>query len=86
MVTAIVARATGGASADVLATGAVEAASALVGRAFASASVTPAVPAVTPAILGIIGREIVRRGEIVFAIDVDRETGLRLTPGCLLGY
>ena len=64
-----------------LQTGAVEAASALVGRAFASATLNPAMPAVTPAILGIIGREIIRRGECVFAIDVDPETGLRLTPG-----
>ena len=80
VVASILSRATGGAQGDVLSTGAVEAASALVGRAFASATLNPAMPAVTPAILGIIGREIIRRGECVFAIDVDRETGLRLTP------
>ena len=83
VVSAIVARATGGNPANVLQTGAVEAASALVGRAFASATLNPAMPAVTPAILGIVGREIIRRGECVdFAIDVDlsAETGLRLTP------
>ena len=80
VVAAIVARATGGNPANVLQTGAVEAASALVGRAFASATLNPVMPAVTPAILGIIGREIIRRGECVFAIDVDPETGLRLTP------
>ena len=80
VIASILSRATGGAQGDVLATGAVEAASALVGRAFASATLNPAMPAVTPAILGIIGREIIRRGECVFAIDVDRETGLRLTP------
>ena len=80
VVSAIVARATGGNPANVLQTGAVEAASALVGRAFASATINPAMPAVTPAILGIVGREIIRRGECVFAIDVDPETGLRLTP------
>ena len=80
VVASIVARATGGNPANVLQTGAVEAASALVGRAFASATLNPAMPAVTPAILGIVGREVIRRGECVFAIDVDPETGLRLTP------
>ena len=82
VVSAIVARATGGNPANVLQTGAVEAASALVGRAFASASIDARhVPSVTPAILGIIGREIVRRGECrLCSSTLTAETGLRLTP------
>ena len=60
-------------------TGAVEAAASLAARAFASATVTPDVPAVTPLVLSTIGREIVRRGECLYLIDVDA-AGLRLTP------
>ena len=47
-------------------TGAVEAAASLAARAFASATVTPDVPAVTPLVLSTIGREIVRRGECLY--------------------
>ena len=61
-------------------TGAVESAASLAARAFASATVTPDVPAVTPLVLSTIGREIIRRGECLYLIDVDPETGLRLTP------
>ena len=75
---AIIARAGGGASASVVTTAAVEASAALMARAFASAKLTPEIPAVTPAILAAIGREIIRRGEAVFVIDVDA-SGLRLT-------
>ena len=79
IVSAILARASGGGSPNVGATAAVEAASSLMGRAFASAQLTPPVEAVNPSILGMMGREIVRRGECLFIIDVDAE-GLRLTP------
>ena len=60
-------------------TGAVEAAASLAARAFASAKLTPPVSAVTPLVLSTIGREIIRRGECLFLIDVDG-AGLRLTP------
>ena len=79
VVAAIIARAGGGAAARVGTTGAVEAAASLMGRAFASAKLTPEIPAVSPAVLGMMGREIVRRGECLFMIDVDAG-GLRLTP------
>ena len=79
IVSAIIARAGGGGSADAGATGAVEAAASLAARAFASAKITPPVEAVTPLILSTIGREIIRHGECLFLIDVDGD-GLRLLP------
>ena len=79
IVAAIIARAGGGGSADAATTGAVEAAASLAARAFASATLTPEAPGVTPLILSTIGREIVRRGECLFLIEVDND-GLRLLP------
>ena len=78
IVDAILTRATGG-TAKASTTGAVEAAASLSARAFASAKVTPDVPAVSPLVLSTIGREIIRRGECLYLIDVDAG-GLRLTP------
>ena len=59
--------------ADVSATGALEAASGLVGRSFASASIEGASPlitaALTPAVMGFIGRGLIRAGQVVYALD-----------------
>ncbi len=63
------------------ATGALQAASGLVSRCFAAATVdgpTNLAMAVTPAVLSLIGRALVRRGEIVFAINVDPAGRVRL--------
>ena len=52
--------------------------------ALASASVLPAGPAaaaLTPELLGLIGRSFVRRGEVVFVIDVTDTGELLLLPG-----
>ena len=52
-------------------------------RALASADVTPlgrAADACTPELLGMIGRALVRRGEWVAAIDVDRDGRIVLVP------
>ena len=65
-------------TADPSATAALEAASGAVGRAFATAEIQPAVPALDPTVLHEIGRSLIRHGELVFAIDVDRDTGLML--------
>ena len=66
-------RAQGPTEAKVSGTGALEAASGIVGRAFASASVGGAPPlivdALTPDVLMFIGRAFLRAGESVFAID-----------------
>ena len=67
---------------DTGALGALETAAGMYARAFASASVTPLTPAteaVTPAILALIGRELIRKGELVFAIKMTLG-GLRLIP------
>ena len=69
----------GGPAAKPSTTAAVEAAAGLVARAFASAKVTPETPAITPLVLSTIGRELVRRGECLYLIDVDAD-GLRLLP------
>lgn len=69
---------------DPLAMGALEAAAGLWARAFGAARVTgaegPATSAVTPAVLAMVGRQLVRRGEAVFAIDVDRRGRVQLLP------
>ena len=73
LVTAILSRAQGQSTALPAAVGALEAASGLVSRAFASAVVqtasTPVLRSLTPSCLALIGRALVRRGEIVFYID-----------------
>jgi len=78
IVDSIVAAATGG-TAAVTNVAALEIAAGYWARAMASAAVTPDMPAVTPAVLAIIGRELCRRGECLFAITV--EAGMvRLYP------
>ncbi len=64
-----------GEEADLLTTAAVEQAAGAVARAFASVTVDGAahvVEALTPAVLGRIGRDVIRHGESVHAIDVRR--------------
>ena len=84
LVQQIVSQAGGRATATPAATGALEAAAGMVSRCFAAATVNgPAhlAVAVTPAILSTIGRALIRRGELVLAIDVDPLTAaVRLLP------
>lgn len=82
LVSVIVANAGGDASAVPSATGALEAVSGVVGRAFAASEVTgPAsvTAALTPSVLALVGRELVRRGELVFVVDSDNGE-IRLHP------
>ena len=58
---------------------ALEVAAGLWARAFAAAEVSPAIAAVTPSFLASIGRELVRRGESLWALDV-RRGEIVLTP------
>ena len=58
---------------------AAEAAAGAWSRAFAVGMPTPATPAVTPAVLACIGRELILRGEIVFDIRMSGP-GLALVP------
>ena len=73
LIAAITANAKGQTTAFPTAVGALEAASGLVSRAFATAMVestaTPVLRALTPSCLALIGRALIRRGEIVFYID-----------------
>ena len=73
LIAAITANAGGQTTAFASAVGALEAAAGLVGRAFASASVqaesSTVLRALTPSCLALIGRSLIRKGEIVFFID-----------------
>ena len=79
-IAAILSAAGGDAAADVNAIAAAEIASGLWGRAMASASVSPstaATRALTPAVLELIGRELVRKGEALFLLQVMGRRGWR---------
>ena len=83
LISAITANAGGRSLAVPTATAALEACAGFVGRAFAAAEVTalPAIaPALDPLLMNMIGRALVRRGELVLVIQVDIERGLRLFP------
>ncbi len=82
LVQQILSSATGASLALPTTTGALESCSGLVARAFAAAEVQGppwAQRALTPACLALIGRALIRQGEVVFAIDGDAD-GLRLWP------
>ena len=82
IVGALLAQAAGGATADASSTAALEAAVSSYARAFAVAEVTPATPAtraLSPAVLALMARDLIRRGEFCHVIGVDRD-GARLTP------
>ena len=72
LVAAIVARAGGASVGEPAAIGALEIAAGLWARAFASAELSPAIPAVSPSFLASVARQLVRGGEAVWAIDVRR--------------
>ena len=83
IVRALEAQAAGGTTADPSATAALEAAAGSYARAFALAEVAPATPAtraLTPGLLALMARDLIRRGEFVHVIEVGRG-GVRLHPG-----
>ena len=76
IVAAIQAQATGSELAQPNATAAVEAAAGFYARAMATAIISGAgiaASALTPSMLSLVGRDLIRRGESVFAIEVERE-------------
>ena len=82
LVQAITANAGGQNTAFPTATSALESCAGLVGRAFASADITCpdyAVEALSPDCLSMIGRALIRRGEILFEVDVS-EGQIQLMP------
>lgn len=83
LVSLAVQRATGSTTATVGAIGALQAASGLLGRCFSLAEVSGPpnlTAAVTPACLAMVGRAMIRSGELVLQIDVDPEGAVRLHP------
>ena len=83
---AILSTASGGGAASPYATAALESAAGLIGRSFAAAEVrseSTAIRAVlSPELLGLVGRSLIRHGEVVFYIDVDDAGVLNLLPAC----
>ena len=82
LVSQLVASSGGAVSARPTATGALEFSAGLLGRALSAANVEGPpmlIKPITPAFLNLIGRELVRRGEVVFNVDVPRDS-LELTP------
>ena len=77
VVQAIVAQTSGQTVADPSATAALEAASGLVARSFAAATVEGA--DICPSTLALIGRELIRRGEAIFLLEV-AVGALRMVP------
>ena len=69
VVTALLAAATGTRTENALTTAALEACAALYAGAFARAKVEPEVPAVTPATLALIARDLIRKGASMHLVD-----------------
>ena len=76
-VSALVSQAAGTTNGDPAALAVLEAAAGLWSRAFAAARLEPEIPAVTPAVLAMIGRDLIRRGDSLFLIG---EAGDALRP------
>ena len=72
IVDAIAAQAAGTTAGDPGAIAALETAAGLWSRSLAAATVTPSVPALTADVLALVGRDLIRRGESVFAIEVEQ--------------
>ena len=79
IVAALYAGAAGTGTRDALATAALEAVASLYAGAFARARLEPDVPAVTPATLALIARDLIRRGESLHLIEAGGD-GLQLRP------
>ena len=73
VVSALAAQAAGQSVGDPGALGALEAATALYTAAFRAARLSPAVPALSPSCMSLIARDLIRRGENVHQIMVERD-------------
>ena len=71
IVSAIAAQAAGTTAGDPGAIASLEACAGLWSRAFGAARLEPDIPAVTPAVLALIGRDLIRRGESVHWLDLE---------------
>ena len=79
VVSALFAQASGTTTGDPSAIAALESACALYTAAFRAARLSPAVPALSPACMSLIARDLIRRGESVHQIMIDRGR-VRLQP------
>ena len=82
LIAQIVSQASGGTLAKPAATGALEASASIVARCFAAADVSGPdqfVAALGPSTLSMIGRSLIRQGEVLFAIEI-RDGRVMLTP------
>ena len=70
LITAIVSRAGGAEAGDAGATGALEMAAGVWARAFAAATVTPALSILSPTFMALVARNLARRGESVHLLDI----------------
>ena len=71
IVSAIAAQAGGTSAGDPSALASLEACAGLWSRAFGAARLEPEIPGVTPAVLALIGRDLIRRGESVHYLDLE---------------
>ena len=71
IISSIVSAAGGTATGNPGAIAALETAAGLWARAMQAATLAPDIPAITPSILGLIARDLIRRGESVFALEVE---------------
>ena len=70
MISVLVQAAGGAVSGDPNSTGALEASAGLWARCFAAAVVEPEIPSLTPTLMATAARALIRRGEVVYEIDV----------------
>ena len=70
VITALVSRAGGNLVGDPTASGALEMAAGVWARSFAAATVTPALPILSPTFLALVARNLARRGESVHMLDM----------------
>ena len=79
VVAAILARA-GGSIPDPSAISALEVAAGLWSRSFGAATVKPSISSISSSMMAGIGRELIRRGECIFAISVTRDGRFEFHP------
>ena len=79
VITALLQAAAGTSAGDPAEIAALETAASLYAACFAAATLTPAIPALTPAVRGLLARDCIRRGESVHQIRIEAG-GLRLQP------
>ena len=83
LIAQIVSQASGGTLARPAATGALEASASIVARCFAAAQISGPphfIAALGPSVMSMIGRSLIRQGEILFAIEVRDDGRVELVP------